>query len=500
MVNRRKRAEGRSGRPRTKGTTKRRKKGATEKRAPNAKITEEQQATAIKRPGLTQVTKTKGKPHRAKRKSHTSSRAASANRAPPAQPTARSRRTKGLGSLDIAGPTEAYRHEYLGLRATAKPPLSDHERRRVSWTVTTRRKNKPYYGATVRHLVAADEPTDRITIKARVKRETEITLEGTLDVRVLPRIPDPGELGSLVALDSPVDDAVPMSRAVVFAASVGLGPMLFVGRRFETPSERVGVECSAPPLDATYKSADYASFGHWPAVMEPTVLEESRGAFTAVNTYDAGGFSFGIIQFAAHTYNANFHKLLQRSLKDLPDIRRQYFPELEVRTVEGREELFGRDTATGVFKRLTTPKKPGNDDFIAFLKPNTKRVTYEEITFAARLIVATRLHASLRRLQVELAVERGKAQFKRLQALPAAIDGQRDDVCAWVFDIGNQGRANNKQIADALAAADPAAELEKLGAATYGTRINRMKSLIAKRLASGLFGNKKYNATTNEFE
>lgn len=398
--------------------------------------------------------------------------------------------------VKIEGPTEAHRHEYLRFRAVTTPDVDANQRARIVWTVLTNGVAKSYWGASIRHLVAPAEPAKQLSVSAALKKGGP-AVSRNIPIRSLQ---EPPVLHDMVSIDPPVETLPPMSVRQDFGASVGFGPVIKIGSLTQQTGavRRVGIFCIEAPDDARYRVADHASFKHWSKVIEPTILEESGASFTAVNTYDRASFSYGIIQFAAHTYDADFHAYFREVLQRFPEVQRKFFPEFELRPVKSKQEIFGRNIV-GVWSQLTRNGEPDNATFRSFIKPQPKWVTTSEFTFAAKLITATRLNTGLQKLQVEFAVARAKRVMTQL-AKYAPVDGLLDELCAWVFDITTQGRATYSQIAGALAKPDPVAALRQFGLEQHAARIKSLERRIVKRRTDGIFGTMTYDKTSGEFK
>src|SRR5690606_23361365 len=107
----------------------------------------------------------------------------------------------------------------------------------------------------------------------------------------------------------------------------------FVGHEVHWAGKR-GLQNQGDPLGPKYdRESNADDLGHWGSLIFPTAMAESRCNFCAANTYDDGRFTFGFLQFAAHTPGENFVVLL-RNLLALPEAP-FYLPQLSL-DVAGR--------------------------------------------------------------------------------------------------------------------------------------------------------------------
>lgn len=246
--------------------------------------------------------------------------------------------------------------------------------------------------------------------------------------------------------------------------------------------ERIGLQLIIEqPLNA-FKPEDFKTPAHWAELIAPSVECESKNAFEALNTYDRANFSFGIIQFAAHTRNDNFHRFLRMALQRSPDAGARYLPQFRIH--KNKVDLDLDDPIQGWIK-LTDAKDPENKRLRRVLKPVETEINLIEVLFAARMIHWIRNDEELRKLMVELAIARAQDNMKRIGA---ALDGRGIAICALIFDIILQGRGAwtkkvpttpNQKIRAALATNDPFAALQAIRSnAKY--EIDRVKKASKK--------------------
>ncbi len=268
-----------------------------------------------------------------------------------------------------------------------------------------------------------------------------------------------------------------------FYARVNEGPERYVGTEV-TYLDRRGLMNVEAQAGAVYAAeAHRHSLGHWAEVIVPTAMAESRGAYTCLNTYDRAAFTFGFLQWAAHTPNANFVCLL-RKLLALPSAA-TLFPELTL--VDGRVALRG-----GGGPRLLESDQ-STAPLMAWLNDTPDSVDRDEAQVAARFVDWALGYAEHRQAQVDFAV----AEAKRAMAGYArryGLDGAGDELLVAVADIRHQGRAGSAQILTALRAADPLDALLRLGAERYPTRCATLRSEIDKLRRQGRLGRLVFDA------
>lgn len=258
-----------------------------------------------------------------------------------------------------------------------------------------------------------------------------------------------------------------------------------VGQEFRNGS-RLGLFNTADPIGPFFRVAEWeGEFGFWPRLLEPTVAAEGEGHMAALNTWDTARFTFGFVQFAAHTPDANFVVLLRRLLA-LPAAA-SYFPGLRLadgRVTAGDRALEGA-TSTA--------------DLQAYFNPNPGAIdAATEVAHAARLIHWTRADPGARRAQVAVALEQMRAYLKRKAA---DLDGHLDVHCLLTWDVAHQGRARSyaNEVRPALAATDPEKALLAIGATNYPGRIAALKREIGRLRDAGVLGRRRYDRGTGEF-
>jgi Putative peptidoglycan binding domain len=269
-----------------------------------------------------------------------------------------------------------------------------------------------------------------------------------------------------------------------------LGERFFVGNRVPYEGRR-GLMNTRDTSSPVYDPAEYSNtFGHWAYFINPTARAESAGRFNCLNTYDAAGFTFGFLQFAAHVADGDFVRFF-RALLQL-DERAAYFPELEVR--DGRIV----QVTANVVKRL---EKAGSSDALKnYLNPSGGEVEPQEVLSAARFIHWSKHSKAHRDIQVKIGVETARGKL-RLSQTKMALDGRSDKVCFVIMDILHQGRGKFAVMKHIVEHNNDATAYEKLlsiGVDKYAGRIKTIRAEVARLEAAGHFGKRKYSAATND--
>jgi hypothetical protein len=268
-------------------------------------------------------------------------------------------------------------------------------------------------------------------------------------------------------------------------AKVDGGAEFVVGQEFKFGS-RLGLFNSADPIGPFYKGTEWeGDFGLWARMLEPTAAAEGEGSLVALNTWDGARFTFGFVQFAAHTPNENF-VLLLRKLLALP-LAARYFPDLSL--AGGRI----RHATKGALE--TSASTAALQDYF---NPTSAAIDQDEVGRAGRLIHWTRADPAARRVQVETAVEKMKAYLLRRAA---DIEGLLDVPCFLCFDIALQGRAQSyaKQVVPALKSQNPENALLEIGADKYPGRIKALQREIKRLRDAGVLGRNRYAKASQGF-
>lgn len=295
-------------------------------------------------------------------------------------------------------------------------------------------------------------------------------------------------------------------NAIHHGASIDGAAEFLVGRPFTWVNPKTNVVLSRGltlgPQDSQFhyvpEDDDYADLGHWAHVFASSTDVEGGGAFEAVNSYDSASFTFGLIQFAANAWNNNFHLLLRKAFQRFPEEGTCYFPELRVHG-NGVDLERRTDPKKDTWAPLTQEDVKKNSALQQFIKPVALEVTSSEVLFAARMIHWTRAQPGLRKLMVEMAIQRARSNFKEVAK---ALDGKGIAVCAAVFDVRLQGRGGKNaitKIVKALGSANPLDGLLAIKSGTNGEeeRLTRLKAGIQERFKDSKV---RYDAKTNELK
>lgn len=278
-----------------------------------------------------------------------------------------------------------------------------------------------------------------------------------------------------------------------YYASVDGAPRFYVGTDVSFGSRRGLMNWHNAP-GPRYRPEDFeAEHGDWAWYLLPTLNCESRGAFTCLNTYDRAAFTFGALQFAAHTPEDNF-VLLLRELLALP-LAPAYFPDLVLEAdAAGKKRVHRR-----VDDRLEELESAENTEaLMSYFNPSPNEVDDEEAERAARMVDWCVRDSTARELQVAFAVRRFRHKLARY-ATKLPLDGVVDKLCLAVLDILHQGRAGYRSIRRALAADDPFDALLTFGASTYRDRLATLRAGIRDLEEQHRLGRQVYDAATNTF-
>lgn len=224
--------------------------------------------------------------------------------------------------------------------------------------------------------------------------------------------------------------------------------------------------------------AEMEGIGPWAHFLWPTVMAESAGLFGRLNTYDRAAFTFGIMQFAAHTPGKNLICLFRRLLK-LPTAG-EYFPDLTLQ--QGRVHLLKLDGTALDLEQPRAVKRPNGKtetqlaDLMAYLNPDPQEVGAGELKAAARLMLWCARDPDARLAQVQEAVATVTANLKRAaERMPEFKPHEDWEKALWVADILHQGRGTFESIRHALGSA---AALSAIGATSYPERIETVRNCI----------------------
>jgi hypothetical protein len=273
-----------------------------------------------------------------------------------------------------------------------------------------------------------------------------------------------------------------------FYASVDDEPPFYLGTRVSYGARRGLMNWINAP-GPRFDPADFESVhADWGWYLLPTVMCESRGYFTCLNTYDRACFTFGPSQLGAHTPDDNFVLFLRELLAQ--PLAAAYFPDLMVlngrihrRQPSGPVPLESADETSGLMNYFNATPDEVDDD---------------EANKAARMVDWCLRSPAARELQVRFAVQQHRRKLA-VHARRLPLHGVSDRLCLVVLDILHQGRAAYRSIETALASAGPFDALLSLGASTYRERIATLRGGIQDLEARQKVGAKVYDAETGEF-
>ena len=375
---------------------------------------------------------------------------------------------------DVDGPARVVAEEEATFRVTGFNREDHSGADRVSWLVKTE-------GGVALTNVAAVGPVWRLRIPSSWAGETVFVMpymhSATRSVAVRTEVE---------AADAPVPtdpvQVVVEEEDGRFYASVDGAPRFFVGAEVRYRTRR-GLMNALNPYGPRYDPDAYEDeLGDWSHYLWPTIACESRGAFNCINTYDRARFTYGHLQYAAHTPDDNLVVLL-RELLGLPSAR-AYFPDLVVR--DGR---IHRQSGGGTVRLEDADDTAGLQDY---LNPGAEEVEPGEVEVAARMMDWCARDAAFVDTLVRFGVRDQQAKLRR-HARRLPLEGLSDKLCLVVLDILHQGRAGYRAITRALAEDDPFDALLDLGLHAYRERIATLRASLLELESRGIVGRRVYS-------
>jgi hypothetical protein len=271
-------------------------------------------------------------------------------------------------------------------------------------------------------------------------------------------------------------------------ASINEEPRFYVGTDVRYGSRR-GLMNSGNPYGSRYFPSKYEQdHDFWAHYLYPTITCESRGAFNCINTYDRARFTFGHMQFAAHTPDANFI-LLFRELLGLPEST-AYFPDLIIHNDRIHQIL--NDTLVPLESNSSTEKLQ------TYLNPEIHEVGQKEVEIAARFMDWCARGPKFVETLVAFAFFDQKKKL-RLHAKKLPLNGLSDKLCLVVLDILHQGRGKYLTIKTALNKDDPFDALLAIGGVNYRERVATLRNSILELERKGVIGHRVYDTETGDF-
>lgn len=387
----------------------------------------------------------------------------------------------------LSGPSNAAPGELVTYRVERfnQDEVSEEEAARVSWLV------KDSDGAALTHL-SGHGPVLELEVPASW---------GGREAMVMPYMNSPStriavrttfEPAPMEAPERPVEVAV-VREDRRYYASVDGAPRFYVGTDVRYGTRRGLMNWSNAP-GPRYRPEEFEDeHGDWAWYLLPTLTCESRGAFTCLNTYDRAAFTFGALQFAAHTPNDNF-VLLLRELLALP-LARAYFPDLTLSPDNAGKERAHRRVGDRLDPLESTAS---TEALMAYFNPTAGEVDDTEAERAARMVDWCVRDPTARELQIAFTVRRFQHNLAR-HATKLPLDGVVDKLCLAVLDILHQGRAKYRSIRGALAADNPFDALLTFGASQYRERLATLRAGIRDLEEQGRVGSKVYDAAAGRF-
>jgi hypothetical protein len=370
------------------------------------------------------------------------------------------------------------------IAAFAPPDPPADETAGVSWLVKTPS------GAALTHL-PRHGPELRLTVPESWTGQTAI---------VMPYLHAPSAAVSVTTAVGARADTLPVVPtgaprrvAVVvqdsrYYASVDGEPRFYLGADVRY-GDRRGLMNSGNPPGPRYRPEEYeAEHGDWAWYLFPTIVCESKGHFTCLNTYDRAAFTFGHIQLGAHTPDDNFVSFFREILAE-PSAA-EYFPDL---ALEGGRVCCRTDRGLSPLESAQA-----TTELMNYFNATPREVDGVEADRAARLVDWSVRHKRVRDIQVSFSVrEQRRKLAAHARKLP--LDGVSDKLCIAVLDILHQGRGRYQAIAAALGADDPFDALLAIGGSQYRERVSTLRAGIKDLEAAGRVGRNVYDAESGRF-
>ncbi|MBI1186823.1 MAG: hypothetical protein GC206_05735 [Alphaproteobacteria bacterium] len=250
-----------------------------------------------------------------------------------------------------------------------------------------------------------------------------------------------------------------------------------------------------------------ARYGVWADMIAVTSDVEGGRDIAALNSYDGAGFTFGLMQWAAHVPDANLVLLLRKMLA-LPNAP-AYFPDLTL-NAEGRICQLAGDGKLIQLERSGRGLEP-TAPLRRYLNEDDVEVDERELLTAAKLLHWVRFDPEGQRTLIEFAFEDYKHNVA-LRAKTFPLDGRLDVEVMLIADIYHHGRGataargreagRQRAIKAALASSDPTEGLVSIGegdAKYIDNRILGLRREIDEALQAGVLGHHVYDAATHDF-
>jgi|GEM_PF-6958732 len=265
---------------------------------------------------------------------------------------------------------------------------------------------------------------------------------------------------------------------------------------------------------ADYGLTQWPDWLHWQWFIYPTSCAEG-GYFSALNTYDPAGFTFGFVQSAAHgsRKDSAFVEYFRQVLATAPG--KELFPDLSLN--RSRDII---ETAT--IRRLVSEDNQ-NEKLRTYLNPNPYRIDSAEVINAAKFIHIATTDSVNRNIQVKLAILWAKQLMTRYetrwirrddsqtQFVPRfSLNGKPYKFCIAIVDVLHQGRSSYQKMSNDIATSYVAKLNNKatfgeqeainslLQTLNYPARVTDLKKALRKIEDTKL--RCVYDSTTNEWK
>lgn len=301
------------------------------------------------------------------------------------------------------------------------------------------------------------------------------------------------------AAPAPVVEFEPVDVEVVKEQASGSHWFAVIdGERFKVGDEVTyagsnrGLQLLAPPGCLVFDPNEFrAEHGILADMIAVTSDAEGKRDLCPVNTYDGAIFTFGLMQWAAHTANENFILLFREWLR-LPSAR-AYFPDLAL-DAEGR---ICKRTERGL-EQLETARSPLA--LQRYLNPDSRRVDREEVVSAAKLVHWVKHVPEARQALLRFTFEHYKSTLREVHrglkrnGLPTGLDGRTDVEALVCADIRHQGRGKYTEMVSALNKTRSVEALLAIGGSQWRHRTRLLLEKITEAQDQDRLGRHRYRA------
>jgi len=241
------------------------------------------------------------------------------------------------------------------------------------------------------------------------------------------------------------------------------------------------------------ESPEAQALGHWRYLLAPTVVCESGGMLSCINTYDRAYFTFGCYQFAAHVPGGDFVRWLRALLKNVASAP-QYFPDLTLNEKGHISRRIGNE-----LRDLESTENGETRELMRYFNPSDEAIEEREVLNCARFIHWNENDLDVRKLQLLEAVNTAKEKMiEQGTSRPFKNTHHPDPVdflCVAIIDIiHHEGSKYGKIDAVLKLEKDEMKALKALCAA--GEDSGRNKTLFAgitKLIDAGKLGGQRWS-------